>query len=384
MDHLKVLQDLLSIDTTVPPGRNYPEAIDYLAPLFRDTGFATLKLPIPPEHAEGRDGRVNLVCHRRQEGKPRLIFYTHVDVVPAVGWDAFKPRVAGGKIYGRGAADMKGGIVALLLGLEAVRDHPVNYDISAVVTTDEEYSQASQLRYLAQFIQPLAGSLVFCLDSSFGFVSVAGLGLVQMDVRVKGRSVHSGLSHMGENAVEKAVPLLNALLKLKKRVIRRRSRVSASPDTGLNKMVARLNINVIQGGIKINVVPESCLISIDRRLIPEEDIVQAEKELMETISSVPEVEWEVEKVFRIPTVPPCRDPVIDRLEGIIKEVAGQSGQYGEMGSGDLTPVVAHDWKGKEFGFGVIRSDNNIHGRDEFVYQKDVEDAGKIVARFLTE
>ncbi len=384
MDYVKVLSELVAIDTTVPPGRNYPEAMDFLIPRFREAGFSALRVPVPPDQAEGREGRVNLVCHRRAEGKRRLIFYTHVDVVPAAGWDAFVPRVVDGKLYGRGAADMKGGIVALLLGLDAVKGRDLNYDVSAIVTTDEEYSQASQLNYIAQFIHPVEGSYVFCLDSSFGYVAIAGLGLLQVDIRVKGKSVHSGLAHMGENAVENAVPLLNALLRLKRRVVRRRSRVKTHPETGLEKMVARLNINVINGGLKTNIIPDSCLISVDRRLIPEEDMAQAEKEFMDTLTSVPDVKWEVEKVMRIPTVPPCRDPLVDRLDAIIKDVTGRSGQYGEMGSGDLSSVVAHDWKGKDFGLGVIRSDNNIHGKDEFVYLEDVEDAGRIVARFLTE
>lgn len=382
MDYTKILVDLISIDTTVPPGRNYARAIDYLAPLFRQAGFQTQNVVIPPEEAEGREGRVNLVAHRRNPGKQRLIFYCHVDVVPAEGWDAFKPRLADGKIYGRGAADMKGGIVALLLGLDAVKNQPVNYDVSAVITTDEEYSQATQLRYLARFLEPVEGSYVFCLDASFGFVAVTGLGLVQLDIRVKGKSVHSGLSHMGENAVEKAVPLMDALLKLKRRVAKRKSKIAVHPETGLKTMVPRLNINVVQGGIKTNIVPDSCLISVDRRLIPEENVEEAEKEIIDALRSVPGVQWEIEKAFRIPTVSPVRGPVVDKLEGIIREVTGQSGQFGEMGSGDLSSIVANDWKGMDFGLGVIRSDNNIHGKDEFVYQKDVEDAGRIVARFL--
>ena len=112
MDYVEVLENLLRIDTTVPPGRNYEKAVDYLLPLFQDLGFETRKVTIPAEHAEGREGRVNLIAHRRRTGRPRLIIYGHIDVVPAEGWDAFNPRVEDGKVYGRGAADMKGSIVA--------------------------------------------------------------------------------------------------------------------------------------------------------------------------------------------------------------------------------------------------------------------------------
>ena len=66
----------------------------------------------------------------------------------------------------------------------------------------------------------------------------------------------------------------------------------------------------------------------------------------------------------------------------MNEVIGEGGKFGEMGSGDLSPVVNHDWKGSDFGLGVIRTECNIHGKNEFVYIKDVEDLSKIIAEFL--
>lgn len=382
MDYVEVLKDLLRIDTSVPPGRNYEKAVDYLLPVFGELGFETQKVVIPAEHAEGREGRVNLVAHRRREGNPRLIFYGHIDVVPAEGWGAFEPREEEGKIYGRGAADMKGSIAALLLALDSLRTKPLNYDVSVMVTTDEEYSQASQLRYLARYLEPVAGAGVFNLDSSFGYVSIAGLGALHVDIKVRGKSVHSAMSHLGENAVEKANLLVNALVELKGKVEKRRSKVPTHPNTGLGTMQSRLNVNMIKGGLKVNIVPDECVISVDRRLVPEENIEAARKELLDTLASVPGVKWELEHVVAIPTVPPCRDPLVDKLDGIIREITGSGGQYGEMGSGDLPHIVA-GWGGKEFGLGVIRPDCNIHGRDEFVYRRDIEDLAGIIIRFLT-
>jgi succinyl-diaminopimelate desuccinylase len=382
MDYLKTLCDLISIDTTVPPGRNYDEALDYLDPLFQQVGCSTHKINILPEHAEGREGRVALICHRRELGQPRLIFYGHIDVVPAEGWDAFKPSVQDGKIYGRGSADMKGSIISLLMALEALQKHKLKFDISIAITTDEELSQASQLRYLTTFLNPVTDARVFSLDSNFGFVSIAGLGALQMEIKVKGRSVHSGLSHLGVNAVEQAVPVMQALLELKARVVQRKSKVAVHPDTGLKFMEPRLNINMIHGGLKVNIVPDECVISIDRRLIPEETLANAEKEIMDTLASVKGVDWQVSKAMTIPTVPPSDDPMIGELAAIIQKITGHSGRYGEMGSGDLSPVVHADWHGSDFGLGVIRTECNIHGKDEFVYRKDVEDLSTIIADFI--
>ncbi len=381
MDYVEVLKKLISIDTTVPPGLNYEVAADYLEPLFKEAGFETRKILIPTEHAEDREGRVNLICSRHEKRKPRLIFYGHIDVVPAEEWDAFNPRVENGKAFGRGAADMKGSIVALLLAMQALKEKSLNFDISVMITTDEEYSQASQLRYLARYLQPVSGAYVFNLDSSFGYVSIANLGALQIDIKVVGKSVHSALSHLGENAVEKSSILLNALLDLKRKVEQRKSSIPAHPSTGLEWMQARLNVNVINGGIKTNIVPDECLISVDRRLIPEENIEDARKELLDTLSSVKGVNWELGRVLTIPTVPPHKDPVIDRLEDINRDILGHGGKYGEMGSGDLPHIVA-EWGGKEFGLGVIRPECNIHGKGEFVYLQDIESTAKIITRFL--
>ena len=383
MDYIKILEHLISIDTSVPPGLNYAKAVDYLQPLFQGVGFESKKFPIPKEHAEGREGRVNLICHRREPGKLRLIFYGHIDVVPAEGWDAFHPRVENGKIYGRGAADMKGAIAALLLGLEAVSGKPLGYDTSVMITTDEEISQASQIRYLTQFLQPVPGAALFSLDSSFGHVTIANLGLLHIDIEVKGKSVHSGLSHLGENAVEKANLLVKALLDLKNEVTQRKSEIDVHPSTGLAKMEAKLNINKMVGGLKVNIVPDQCLISVDRRLIPEENIAVAEKELLDTLSSVEGVNWEIARIHKIPTVPPCHDPVADELAEVIRKVTGQTGKFGEMGSGDLPYIATSEWGAREFALGVIRPECNVHGRDEFVYQKDIEDLAKIISQFLS-
>ncbi len=382
MDLVRILRDFVAIDTTVPPGSNYRQAMEYLVPYFKDSGFTTRIVDIPPEHAEGRTGRVNLVCHRHSPGKPRLIFYGHADVVPAAGWDAFNPRVIDGKMYGRGAGDMKGAIVSLLGALENVKGQQLKYDVSVVITVDEEVSQASQLRYITRFLAPVEGAYVFSLDSSFGFVCITGLGALQMEIKVKGKSVHSGLSHLGVNAVENAALLLTALLLLKAKVTRRRSAVAVSPETGLKKMQPRLNINKIEGGLKSNIVPDSCVITIDRRLIPEENLADAEKEILDALAQVPGVDWEVQSRFSIPPLPPCRDAIVDELAAAIKKVHGTTGKYGEMGSGDLSQIVVNDWHGTSFGLGAIRTECNIHGKDEFVYLADIEALAGIIAIFL--
>ena len=383
MDYVKTLADLIAIDTTVPPGNNYQAALEYLMPYFKDAGFTADLVKIPAEHCEGRTGRVALIGHKRPPGKPRLIFYGHVDVVPAQGWPAFTPHVENGKMSGRGSADMKGGIVGLLIGLNKVKNATLGYDVSYMITTDEELSQSGQIRYLKDYLEPVAGSIIWSLDSNTGGVAVAGLGALQMDIRITGKSVHSGLSHLGVNTVEQSALVMNSLLQLKAKVTAKKSAIPAHPDTGLKFMEPRLNINMIHGGLKSNIVPDECVVTVDRRLIPEENLEEADKEIRDLLAQFKDIRWEISYGLRVPTVPPARGPAVEHLEKLIKEVIGTTGQFGEMGSGDLGIIVHEEWKGEEFGLGVIRTENNIHGKNEFVYLKDVEDLGEIVARYLT-
>jgi acetylornithine deacetylase/succinyl-diaminopimelate desuccinylase-like protein len=81
-------------------------------------------------------------------------------------------------------------------------------------------------------------------------------------------------------------------------------------------------------------------------------------------------------------LPADADPLIDELAAILKRVTGEGGKYGEMGSGDLSSIVVNEWGGRKLGLGVIRSESNIHGKDEFVYQKDIEDLAEVICRFM--
>lgn len=386
MDYVKVLKDLVSIDTSVPPGKNYEKVMDYLTPLFKGAGCEVEKVAISKEFTQGAEGRFNLVVHRRRPGKPRLIMYTHADVVPVEGWDGFTPRIENGKLYGRGSSDDKGNIVAMLMALEKVKGQTLKYDTSAIVTVDEEvgHAEANEIRYIRRYLEPVKGANFLALDAGFGYVIVATLGIFAMEITVHGRSVHQGRAYLGENAVENAVRLCQPLMKLGEDVIRKKSRIPAAPEFSIPYMQGNLSITMIHGGVKVNIVPDECVISIARRIIPEENIEDVEKEIMDALRSVPNVRWDAKVILRTPTVPHTYDePAANELAGIIKAVTGETGKYGAMGSLPTDPV-ALEWGAKIIGTGLARGlETNAHGKNECVYLKDIEDLAEIITRFVT-
>lgn len=350
---------------------------------FARCGCQTHSVPVPPAEAEGREGRTALLAHRRTSGKPRLLVYGHIDVVPSQGWSAYAPRREHGVVFGRGASDMKGGIAALLGALYEMRNQDAAFDLTAMVTMDEETSQLSQLRYLTPWLDLGDHPHVLSLDAGFGYVTVAILGLLQMDISIAGKSVHSALSHIGTNAIEEAAPLMQALLRLKRQVTQRHSVVAAHPATGLSLMEARLNINQIHGGIARNVVPDACTLTVDRRLLPEETVAAARDEILTALQRVRGPSWHVSREFFIPSVPPTTDPLAHKLEQVIQSIVGSSGSYGDMLSGELPYAARTCWGADAFATGVIRPENRIHGVDEFVLESDLDQLAVVLARFFT-
>ncbi|HAM44765.1 MAG TPA: hypothetical protein DCM67_07110 [Propionibacteriaceae bacterium] len=383
MNHVDALCRLIEFDTSgVGVGRSH-EAFAYLERLFSTCVCSTATVSIPPSEADGLVGRRALLARRRQPGKPHLVIYGHIDVVPAEGWDAFTPVRSGGRIYGRGASDMKGSIAALLGSLWRIRDAEPGFDVTIVITMDEETHQLAQLRYLTSVLEAGPHPHVLSLDAGFGYVSIANLGLLQMDITVEGNSVHSAMAHLGRNAIEGASTLMAALLALKPLVTQRESAVAAHPGTGMQYMQARLNLNQIAGGIARNVVPACCTFTIDRRLLPEETVDSARNEILAALEGVREPEWHVSREFFIPSVPPCADPLARVLADVLEAVTGSTGLYGDMLSGELPYAARSCWGGDAFATGVIRPENRIHGANEFVYESDLDQLVEVLARFLT-
>lgn len=377
------LIELVALDTTNPPGRNYRQAMAMLEPWCREAGLDVELVETPPEIAPDR---VNLLAHRRHPGKLRLLVYAHIDVVPADDdWQPFQPRIEKGKIFGRGAADMKGSLIAFLAAAEQVKDQKLPWDLTLMITTDEETNQKAQIDYLLeQKIDRVKGAVFLDIDSTFGYVSIGGLGHISIKITVHGKAVHSGIAHTGINAIEKAVPILNTLMKLKEKVEARFSQIPANPELGIKQMQAKLNTDVIQGGQKVNIVPDRCQIEIDRRLIPEESVDQAKEEIRQALAPLKkEIDFDLEFVHAMAGYGKV-SPAAKKLAQIMKEVTGKGELYGVMGSGDLLAMAA-DYNWQFAGLGVIRDkESNAHGRDENVRIEDLEIVTEILRRFLLQ
>ncbi|MBI5605621.1 MAG: ArgE/DapE family deacylase [Deltaproteobacteria bacterium] len=278
---IDILKAMIAVNTCIPPGENYGKLVDILEPELRSFGFETRRVSVPeekyrqiPESLSGE--RVNLVGVQKSN-HPRSSFYGHLDVVPVDDrWtvDPFAGTVKEGKLYGRGAVDMKGSIAAFLGAARVIRAMGLEprFQMECCFCTDEEVGVYPGARYLAEEGY-FSNHLVWGELAAVAPATLIGVnGAARVDILALGRTCHSGMNWMGVNAVEEMVPVMQALIDVKKQVEKKTSRIPALPIPGApsDKMTPMFNLTILRGGFKDNVVPGECRLTVNRRYIPEE------------------------------------------------------------------------------------------------------------------
>jgi succinyl-diaminopimelate desuccinylase len=395
MDYLlRVLRDLIAFRTVAPPGSCYHEVVDYLVPIFKDMGFTVDKMVMPQEVFEAQctdtrlvGDRVNMRASLDVGAKETLVIYAHLDVVPpGDGWttDPFQMVVKDERAYGRGISDCKGSVACLIAALKTLLEtRKPKYNLSVLLTTDEEVGGYSGLCYLTD-VGLVKGDYMLCMDGFSDDLVIGSNGIVTWEAVVHGKAAHSGSSFLGVNAVEKSLPLMEALMDLKKSVQSRRSYLAASSAleaVGLTNLMPMLNITMINGGIKENIVPDRCVLRGDRRVIPEESMEEAMGEIEKTVKAL-DIDLDLRFFPGYPpmSVNPDHKWVADVREAIEKGIGFLPRLSGAQGS--LDQAYATDKTGiPTCVYGVGRQmESNIHSPDENVRLSDLEG----FARFLIE
>jgi succinyl-diaminopimelate desuccinylase len=259
-----LLERLVAIDTQNPPGREV-EAAALLASELEAIGFATEIRPVA-------EGRANVVGRIDNGAGPCFAFNSHMDTVPVGGgWtsDPFRLTERDGKLFGRGACDAKGPIVAMAEAgrLLALQRDQWRGTLIMMFVADEEIDGGGS-RVLAQ--QPPTPDLIVIGEPTNNAVFAAHKGCLRPLIRAKGKAAHSGRPELGVNAILAAsqlMPLFDAR--------DRELRALNHPLVGH----ASLSVTRIVGGIGDNVVPETCEMVLDRRLLPGESLDAAMDEL---------------------------------------------------------------------------------------------------------
>jgi succinyl-diaminopimelate desuccinylase len=398
MDYLlNVLKDLVGFRTIAPPGKHYREIVHYIVPILDDMGFHTDRIEMPPEifQAKCADTRLegprfNLRADLDAGAKETLVIYTHLDVVPPGGnWstDPFSLVKKNGRVYGRGVSDSKGSVAGLMAALQVLlKERTPRYNLRILLTTDEEVGGYSGLCYFTD-LGLVKGDCMLCMDGFSDDVVIGSNGMITWEIEVHGKSAHSGSSFLGVNAVEKSMPVMDALMALKKDVQSRRSLLpanSAFASLGIKSLMPMLNMTMIRGGIKENIVPDRCTISGDRRVIPEESMEDAMAEIDRAVK-IEEVDLDL-RFF--PGYPPMSmNPdhhwvsevrsAVERGMGFLPRLSGTQGSLDQAYATDKTNIPTCV-------YGVGRQlESNIHGIDENARVSDLEGFARFVIELLS-
>jgi acetylornithine deacetylase/succinyl-diaminopimelate desuccinylase len=259
------LAALVGIDTQNPPGRE-AEAAGLIRDLLATEGFGVSLSEYAP-------GRVNVISRLENGAGPVFAFNTHMDVVPVgEGWssDPLTLREADGRLYGRGACDCKGPLAAMIEAMRLLAADRAAWSgtLLGVFVADEEIASEGAKFYAAS--RPHIDYAVVGEPTS-NATFTAHKGSLRPRVRVHGVSAHSGTPHLGDNAIYRAGQLLDLIREHHETVVRHRSH----PLVG----EASITVTRIAGGHADNVLPGTCDLLIDRRMVPGEDEAAVKAEI---------------------------------------------------------------------------------------------------------
>lgn len=251
---VRIAQDLVRAPGQNPPGEEAATVAALIA-AGGDLGLDVRTSPVEP-------GRDNVSITLAGGNDPGLLLLGHTDVVPVGdGWtvDPYGGLLRDGRIYGRGASDMKGGLAAALAALAALRDTELSGPVELAAVVDEEETGKGIRAYIADPIRRYAGCIT--AEPTDLQTIIAARGDSYLQVSVHGRASHAGNPDGGANAIYGAAAVVAEIERL-------HQELAATPHPLLGP--ATWSVGQINGGTGGSIVPADCVIVADRRLLPGE------------------------------------------------------------------------------------------------------------------
>jgi succinyl-diaminopimelate desuccinylase len=408
----RLTQELIRIPTINPPGDAYEACARFLGERLRKKGFAVEYI-----RAEGAPGdsdshpRTNVVA--RYEGKAVqgngecVHFNSHIDVVePGSGWtfEPFGGQVKDGKVYGRGACDMKGGLASSVIACEALIDSGIAFNGTLEIsgTVDEESGGFAGVGYLAEkgyFSKPRVHHVIIPEPLGVDRICLGHRGVYWAEVETKGRIAHGSMPFLGDSAINHMSAFIHLLeTQLQPALAQRRTSAPVEPP---GARVSTLNVNSIHGGqveqryandsrgwptmdTPAPVVAHSCRAVLDRRFIAEEQLEDVKREILEMLEELqrtrPGFDFNIREIMSfVPTATSKDSPVVDATARAIARVLGREpsyisspGTYDQkhiVRTGKLKDVIA-------YGPGIL---DLAHQPDEYVGIDELVQSAQIMA-----
>jgi acetylornithine deacetylase ArgE len=323
LELIELAGELVRHNTEIPPG-NEEGCARYVHDFLSDLHIEGAELRLDRFEA----GRANLVA-KFGPSEPGLLLGGHLDVVPAgdeSAWSTppFDGVVKGGRLYGRGAADMKTGLAAILKAVEGTSKGRMRRGLLFVATAGEEVGFDGLKALYARELIPEGGAKLGVMGEPTSLRPIrAHKGLADFKITIRGRSGHASRPELGVNAIEKCSRVIEAIsawsLGLRK-----------TPDRDLGSTIA--TPTVVKGGTKSNVIPDSCELIVDTRWVPAHGTAFVEKGLNSTIALLkrkdPTLDARVELMYDSPSLKLPRSHPAVRLAESVSGFKSEVAPYG--------------------------------------------------------
>jgi len=312
---IKICQELVRIKSVNPPGDERPAA-EYVASTLKQMG-------VEVELVEHSPTRASVLARLRSSRQlPALLYNAHLDTVPvgAEKWihEPFSAEIADGKVWGRGTADMKSGLAALIVAMKTLAKAraPLRGDLILAATAGEETDSLGAVALAARTdlgpVQALA-----IPEPSYNDIYVAEKGAFWLELTTQGKTAHGSMPDLGRNAVMMMVAFIGELDKM------------AFPYKE-HPMLGGFSrsVNTIAGGVKTNVVPDLCVTTVDMRTVPGQDhrgiLRQVEGLVADLRRRIPDFQASVKVVNDRPPVETSpNEPVVRKFADVVARVTGE-------------------------------------------------------------
>jgi succinyl-diaminopimelate desuccinylase len=397
---VELTRELIRFPTVNPPGEAYRPCAEYIGRRLEQRGFA-----LEYVHAQGTPGdsarypRINVIARREGAGPgPCVHFNGHIDVVQTgAGWtvEPFAGHVEQGKLFGRGACDMKGGLAAAIVAVETLIDSgqrlPGTLEISG--TVDEESGGYGGVHYLAErgwFSPPRVDHVIIPEPLNVDRVCIGHRGVWWAEIETHGRIAHGSMPFLGDCAVRHMNAVLDRFeTELYPKLAARKTDMPVVPSGARH---STMNINSIHGGLEelrggslpSPCVPDSCRMVIDRRWLIEEDLDGVKGEIRTLLDQLVEerkgFSYSMRDIFDVkPTLADRNGAVARTTAAAIRRVIGRDPEFiCSPGTYDQKHI---DRVGKlrdciAYGPGIL---DLAHQPDEYVLIDDLVASAKVMA-----
>ena len=386
---LKLASDLIKIPSVNPPG-DMKEIADFIINYLSGYG-------VDCDIHEPEEGRINLIASLGSGSGPKLVLNGHMDVVPPGNLDRwsfppFSGKIENGFLHGRGASDMKGGDAGIITAMRLLTDveDSLNGQVILTLVPDEETMGIHGTGWILDQGLVKPDACIIAEPTDVPLIDVGQKGAYWGKIRVQGIPIHGSLSpYKGDSAILRACKVMNKMLEITKTKVKQPKdivdvieaskplveKLIGSEGIGIILSSPTLNIGIIRGGDKVNMVPSECEIEFDIRLpigLKAEDATARLKELLSEFGDNVELQvvTSIDPNYTAPSA-----PIVKITRENVKGALGQEPDiFTQWASSDARHFRLRGIDTVHYGPAIIEG---IHGLDEKVKVDDIVTATKV-------